>query len=341
MSTSSHGEPAPGAHARNARSRNAHAQRRYASRRCAPRGLVALTGTALLTGFAGVTPAHAVRDLLTTRALSMGGALRAAATGTSAPLLNPATLATSRSYVVDTLYQFRSTDDSSQFFAAIADSVTTTVAAALYYSYGSADPRRTMAQPDGPAIALTEKHQNHEIGGTLAVPLGEWLAIGVTGRYLHYRVDPPSNAPASASKTRLSHFTLDAGGTVSLGERLRVGVIGYNLIPVDDRLSPQGLGLGLAFSSGAGLTLAFDSVLDFSSDPKALSATLHGGLELLVGESYALRAGAQHDTFLQASYVTAGVGLLSSRVGLELGLRQQVDGGTGTLISAAIKVFVQ
>lgn len=271
----------------------------------------------------------------------MGGALRAAATGTSAPLLNPAALANARVYVVDTLYQFRSTDDASHFFAAIADSITSSVAAALYYSYGTASPRRTVPQLEGAALALTEKHQDHEVGGALAVPLGQWLAIGVTGRYLHYRVNPAADAPATATRTRLSHFTMDAGATLRLGELLRVGVIGYNLIPVHDLLYPRALGLGVALSTGTALTLAFDSVLDFTSDPESVSATLHGGLELLAGESYALRAGAQHDTFLKASYFTAGVGLLSSRVGLELGLRQQVDGGTGTVISAAIKVFVQ
>lgn len=309
-----------------------------------PRGwlsLAAATGLILLAGLASVAPAHAARDLLTTRALSMGGALRAAATGTSAPLLNPATLTAARVYVMDTLYQFRSTDDASHFFAAIADSVTSTLGAALYYSYGNASPRRTLPQDGAPALSLTEKHQEHELGGALAVPLGEWLSIGVTGRYLHYRVDPPANAPSDALRTRLSRFTMDTGAALRLGEIFRFGVIGYNLIAVDDQLCPRALGLGVALTTGKALTLAFDSVLDFTSDPKALSATLHGGLELLAGESYALRAGAQHDTFLQASYVTAGVGLLSSRVGLELGLRQQVDGGTGTLISTAIKVFVQ
>ncbi|MCA9670059.1 MAG: hypothetical protein KC503_30900 [Myxococcales bacterium] len=284
--------------------------------------------------------AAAARDLTGARSMALGGALRAQPAGVAGPLLNPAGLSMARMYSISAIYQYRGSDQASQMNAAVIDSVTAKLAAGLFYSFTHASPERTLALPNG-AYKLEETLNTHEVGLSLAYPLGNIAMIGVTGRYVNKQGTLPDDAPTGLSTADVSRFTMDVGGLVRLGQLFSVAVVGYNLIAVGDRDFPRSLGLGAAFTPAPVLSLMFDSVIDFSSDPEKAKASFHGGAEVFLAKMYAIRGGAMHDMLRRASYVTGGLGLVSRRIGVEFGLRQMVDGGSETLVSFQLQLFLQ
>src|SRR5262244_3539428 len=101
------------------------------------------------------TPARADEELGSARALGMGDALRAAATGSAAVHLNPSGLTLIPNFVE----------------VSVADSITSRVAAAVYFDYESADVK------DGSGAKLGDR-SGWESGVALALPLTEWLSLG-------------------------------------------------------------------------------------------------------------------------------------------------------------------
>jgi len=294
----------------------------------------------LLTIFAALLVASpskpaAAKDLVGTRASGMGGALRAAAVGSAAPLLNPAGMSLAKTYIINALYQFRGSDSASQVHASIVDSTTSRVAAALFYNFVHATPSYSY---QGHKVEQTD--QTHEVGLALSMALGSWLTVGATTRYINHGSEVPEDTPAGLTLADISTVTLDVGGVLRPFQGLNIAVVGYNLVPVDPQLFPQALGLGASYQFGTTFLAEFDSVLDFTSDPEKLTASFHGGAELFLAKRYAIRAGAMHDMHRDATYVTGGFGLVFRRFGLDFGLRQQVDGGVETLAAFSASLFL-
>ena len=298
-------------------------------------------GVAALLSVLTLGNAAAARDLQGTRAMGMGGTLRAAATGPAGPLLNPAGMSLGRQYVISALYQFRASDSASQVHVSVVDSVTAKMAAGLYYSFVHATPEQSLALGSGDTFKLEEKLKTHEVGLSLSYPLGKIATIGFTSKYVNHSGELPEDAPEDVTTADVSRFTMDVGGIARLGNSIYLGVVGYNLIAVGDISFPRSLGMGLAFRS-ASFMAEFDTVLDFSSDPDdEVKPSYHGGIELALAKKYAVRTGVMHDTLRAATYVTGGFGLRSKTIVLSFGLRQMVDGGAETLVGFSAQLFLQ
>jgi hypothetical protein len=300
-------------------------------RRC----VACLTFWALLGG----TTAAAAQDVYGTRSLGMGGALRAAPSGDSAVLLNPAGMTLTRAFQINSLYQYRVSDSASIFNVSVVDSVTTRVAAGLFYTLTRASPERRLALGGGKTFDLNETVTNHEAGLSLAYPLGSILHLGMTNKYVRHEVQQPANTPTSLQYSGTQGYTMDLGAVLTVIPNLNLAVTGHNLVAIDPTLCPRLLGLGASYSFGNVFLAEFDSVLDFSSAP-TLKAAFHGGGELFLAQTYGLRAGAMHDMLRQATYVTAGFSLVSARIGVDFALRQMIVGGAETMVAASVRVFL-
>ena len=295
---------------------------------------------AVLLPLAVSAPAFAALDLQGTRSIAMGGALRASPTGESAVLLNPAGMSLLRSYIVSGLYQFRVSDEASLVNATVVDSATNRIAAGLFYSFSHASPTKVLALPGGKAFDLEETIMTHEAGLAMAYPFGNYLHIGLITRYVNVTVEQPEGTPAAVKLEDIDSVTMDFGAIVSPFKSLRLAVVGYNVIPVEGDAFPIQLGLGISYSFGAKFLAEFDTVLDFSRE-ETVAASYHGGVELFMASLVALRAGFQHDTVREASYASGGVGFITKKVGIDLAVRQMVDGGAETLLAVSIRMFVQ
>ncbi len=295
---------------------------------------------ALALSLAWAPPAAATLDLQGTRSVGMGGGLRASAAGESAVLVNPAGLFLTKSYVINALYQFRVSDSAHLVNVSVVDSMTTMLAAGLFYSYSHAEPSRHIAQGGGlTAFHLEETLQTHEAGLALAYNISDFLLIGLNIRYVNIEVEQPTGTPEAWVRDTTHTASMDIGGILRPWQGLHIAVVGHNLIPIEGTQFPMQLGMGLAYQFGSYLLAEFDTVLDFSTD-ETLAASFHGGAEIFIKNTVAIRGGAAYDMFQEATYVTAGLGVVTRKVGLDFGLRQMVDAGAETLVAFSIRLFM-
>src|SRR5579883_2151648 len=102
----------------------------------------AALAVAVLCSLVGVEGrAHAQADVTGARAIGMGEAMRSIATGNEAIIYNPAGMALVRQYVVEADYGFRVETLGHQLHVSVVDSVTSKLAAGLYYAYVNESPQ--------------------------------------------------------------------------------------------------------------------------------------------------------------------------------------------------------
>jgi hypothetical protein len=260
--------------------------------------------------------ADSLGDDLGVRALGQGEAVRAAAWGAAATRINPAGAALTRAYAIEGTFGFRPDDGGTIAGASICDSVTSRVAACVYYSYID-------STPEGGETSL------HDVGLSLAVPLADKLMLGVTGRYVDYSETGVAAAPEDNSRD--GAFVMDAGLILRIIPELALAGVGYNLVGHDDDNFPRGLGAGLALTLADRFTLGTDAVWNLDAAEGETGGRYGVGAEFFASadegqQGYPIRAGYVYDAGRDAQYVTGGLGFMTPRVGLEVGLRQQVAG---------------
>jgi hypothetical protein len=202
------------------------------------------------------------------------------------------------------------------------------VAACLYYTHLSAD-----VTLDGQG-----SRYRHDVGLTLAVPLAEGLSLGVTNRYISYSENLPDLSMVDQSH---SGFLLDAGLSYRVAPSLALALVGYNLVGNDDGLYTRALGFGLAWNASANLLFAADGRYDLDKS----HGRYGGGAEYLFSgadgqQGVPVRAGYVYDSAASASYLTAGLGFVTPRVGIDLGGRRQVTQGDELMLQLSLRVFL-
>jgi hypothetical protein len=281
----------------------------------------ALAGALLL----GAVPAGADNDALSPRAMGVGESLRAAATGSLATRINPAGLALVRTYVLEAAYGYRPVDKSHIQAVSVCDSVTTRVGACLFYTHLSADPSEMGSR------------SLHEVGITTAVPLGGF-SLGMTQRYVTYKESVMEEVPVDSSH---KGYLVDVGLTYRLMPMLTMALVGYNLIGADEDRYARAIGGGLAFNAFSRLLLSADARYDLERE----AGRYGGGLEYLFPgadgqQGIPVRAGYVYDAGTKGSYVTAGLGFITPRVGLDLAARKQVAEGDELMMQLSLRLFL-
>src|SRR6266705_2632873 len=84
--------------------------------------------------------AQAQQNMVSVRALGMGKTVRATATGTKAPMFNPAGMSLVKQYVIEGMYSFSVEDLGHHVHVSVVDSITSRVAAALFYTFIYTEP---------------------------------------------------------------------------------------------------------------------------------------------------------------------------------------------------------
>jgi hypothetical protein len=165
---------------------------------------------------------------------------------------------------------------------------------------------------------------------------------------------PKGTVPAQLTLDAVNSVTFDVGIIVRLGSKFNVGVIGYNLWDHGSRESPLSLGIGLAYMPLPQLSINFDTVINFTgyqqykldeatgkvSLDQRTTTRLGPGIEWLVANKVPLRIGLVYDSGLPATYLTAGLGYLSTSWGIDLGYRAKVQGGIENFLMLGIRIFV-
>jgi hypothetical protein len=307
--------------------------------------------------------ATAQADFVGARALGMGEALRANATGAEGPILNPAAMSLQRQYVIEGMYGIRIEDIGHHANVSVVDSVTARVAAGLFYTYIYSSPKLGFNWAGGRVENATITRTGHTAGLALSIALGDKFLIGANIKYLHLDTTAPlpmNTQPPTLTLDTVNGITFDLGMIVRLGDKFNIAAIGYNLWDHGSRESPLSLGVGLSFIPTPAFNINFDTVINFTGYREAVynpdgsvakldsrvTARLGPGLEYLVAQKVPIRAGVVYDTAYQgnnsrgATYLTLGLGYLSTQFGVDLSYRVKVEAGLENFLMAGIKLFV-
>ncbi len=258
--------------------------------------------------------AYDMGEVPTARGMGMGGALNAIGVSTPGIFMNPANLGLARVYHLEAFGGYAPEAQRQTYGAAIADSLVNAqhIAGGLGGSWNEIDP-------DGLHRVWTD------VRGSLAMPLGDYLAVGVTGRYLHVdqhvSAGPFGPSPASDGTPTSSVFntgTFDVGATGVLGD-FRLGIVGHNLTNPGTALAPTNLAGGLGYTTQI-FSIEVDGLADFTTFGRTTERVM-GGAELFLAGHYALRAGWRYDTGTQLNTPSLGLGYVDTSWSAEISAR--------------------
>ncbi len=257
----------------------------------------------------------------------MGESMRADSRGAAATTLNPAGIGLSSELSFEGWYN-RHPEDSVSVISVAACDGSSAVPGCYYYRYVRAKPRT-----DGSGATGNDNQRTHEFGMTLARRISPNLIFGTTTKYYDYNTDVAGQVDSSG-------FAFDAG-LIARFAIINLGVVGYNLIGSDEQQFPRGIGTGATLRFGNFLRLAGDAV--WNLDHEAKGGRFGGGLEYFFSPSaaagYPIRVGAVYDTALNTTAFTAGLGIRTHKVGLDVGASRQLRGGDETSIVASLRLF--
>ena len=274
------------------------------------------------------------RDTMDPRILAMGGALRAAPSGPGSVYMNPANLAMVPLYHVELMYQYTGNDDMHMTGIAIADSVTSVLAAGASFNYSWIGEEFT-------------NHKSYDGRVSLSAAFGNVFYLGLTGRYLYlanntgrkHRGPGGVAALPGTLDTQVDGMTLDAGASLRLGGMLTLAAVGYNLTYTESVYAPLKLGGAAAFQLGPKVVLETDLVTDFTSYEKNVYELRAGG-EFFVGGYVPLRAGYVYDSFLRVHSMSAGIGYVDDRFAIDFAYVQELKKEGELMIAVGFKYFV-
>lgn len=273
----------------------------------------------------------------TPRSVALAGALRALSNSTDAVFLNPANMAAARVYHVGGSAQIWPQAERQSYGAAAADS------ARRHGIAGGLAANWTRQDPDG----VDRKAFDFRLA--LAAPLSDEFLVGGAVRYLSLTEDGfpsgadglrPSAAAAGLNGDEIvADLTFDAGLTLKPVRELSLSLVGQNLSDAGHGFLPLLLGGGVGYGTES-LSLEVDVVSDFTTfDDAALR--FQGGGELLLADSFPLRAGYGYDEGLDMQFLSGGFGYLSRQFSLDAGVRGAVAGPASITFVIGFKYHVE
>ncbi|WP_157070320.1 hypothetical protein [Sandaracinus amylolyticus] len=264
----------------------------------------------------------------TTRGLAMGLGARASAASTSALQYNAAGLTIGRVYHIESVAGYEPGTTRFSVGAAVVDSYSSPIAMGMSYRY---------------------IHGNGEYGHggmegrlSLALPIGDAFAIGVSGRYMSYWRE---GQPEGDTRGPFAEgVTVDAAIRVMPIEGLHIAALGFNLIDHGTSLVPRLVGGSASYTIDRMVTIAFDGLADLSTfynvDGSLRPEAAFGGAVEVFISGVPIRAGYSFDTGRDIHYVTAGLGYVTQDWGLDFSWRQQVVGDDDTWLLLGFRYFV-
>ena len=266
-------------------------------------------------------------DLFGPREIAVGESMRADARGHLATTLNPAGLSLSKQLVFHGSYGFRGEDSASAVAVSACDS-TVPFPGCFYYNYFAAEP----------AVAGANMSRRlHQFGVTMSRAITQRLLIGVNSKYFDYNSNLDGEEDSSG-------FAVDAGLILRATEGANLAFVGYNLVAKDSAQYPRALAAGASVRPFGSLSLSFDALWEVGGDDEMKSGGRYGGggeffLSSDSQSGFPIRGGVVYDDALDATYATGGLGFVSTRLGIDIGLRKQVEGGDELMVHAGLRLF--
>lgn len=253
------------------------------------------------------------------RAMGMGDAFTASATGAGALFHNPAGMSSLMMYSVEASYAHDMSTGVNSIHASITDGKSNPMlGGGVGYTFSTSSDSAELASFVG-----------HDIYGALAVPaIPGLLIVGLGIHYLDYSRFDVAYAQG---------VTLDAGVLASLGDFFSVGIATRNILDVEDSGRPLETRFGVNYHNYV-FQLGVDTVLDFGGGETDVSYAV--GAEVMLGGMVPIRLGYLRDPGQAQQSFSAGVGYRSSLLGGDLLFRQDLEEGDRRMVGLALNLYL-
>jgi len=278
---------------------------------------------------------------MTIRAMGMGDALGAAASGDNALFLNPAGMSLVNAYSLTGWYQYAVRREGHIAHVSVVDAVTSRrVHAGLYYTFHYSRPE--VFEPRLQR-SIKLKVQGHETGLAISVPIGQYVILGAQASYVFLerttQVPGDEEGKTTDASTKKNTTGITTGIVIRPTQSFNIGVVGRNLVPTHTIENPTELIVGAAYSFKRVVLVDCDLVLNFDTPERKQMVGVRGGLEVFIKGQFSIRGGTWYAGYPGATYVTAGFGYISTKVAVDVGFAQQVDGGVETRFGLGLRLF--
>jgi hypothetical protein len=264
----------------------------------------------------------------TPRGLALGTGLRASSVSTSALAYSPAALALGNLYHIEGNVDYLAALNTVALGAAAVDSSTSKIGAGIAL-------RGFLSGDDGNSTSAGHDYNGLDGRVGIALSLSDAFSLGVGGRYISLSTEDDRGSDAKLAQG----FTMDASLRIIPVSGLQIDLAALNIIDLDSPFVPVTLSASVAIAAAQSLSLGMDVLADMTTfDGPYL--TLGGGVEYLGGNSVPIRAGYSYDFAREIHSLGVGIGYTDQRIGLDLGLRQELAGGSDTRVMAAIRYYV-
>jgi len=283
---------------------------------------------------AGGTPraaAQSASDVYGTRALGMGGAVRALATDGTALDLNPAALGLLGAYLVEIDSRTYPTESGEMLRLTFIDHLTSKLATAASWSWFTADALPVEGNPSwvvvGEPTGQLEAYRAQDYKLGFALPIGPF-AVGTTFAWHRYRQALETRLEETDSRSR---FTMNGGLMYVPKPFLRLALSGAHLIPTGLVSRPTTVGLGVAALAGNIAMAEADVAMDLTTGRDLIDAeriswdtvgfNLNLGAQITLWRFVPFRLGYYSESAIDAHYLTSGIGLEAPMFRLNYAIR--------------------
>lgn len=244
------------------------------------------------------------------RLLSLAESQRALTSGNDSIFVNPAGLAMSKFFALETNYGDNFEGGLRRVNVSAVDSQAGPVAGGLSYLNSS--------EIRGYVGAMERRLYGHRFDLSLAMLVVDSLSIGVTGRYATYS---ESLDDVEVEEGGFNKFDIDIGMQYRLQNGLAFGGAVYNLVPDDEAkaYTPRSYGLGVGWANEM---FSIESDMRYNLENGKARFSLGGSVTL--GDVFPVRLGGAYDRFDESWHIAFGAGIQSKEFGLDVGYRQQV-----------------
>src|SRR5436190_729875 len=215
----------------------------------------------------------------------------------------------------------------------------------LLLAAGAAAADNRVQDPGSPWPTTVEPPRAAAMGGAhAAIATGnDAMSVNPAGlgqvRRYHLEVDGLYDAKFHTPEGLVQKFVQDVGFLSRRGNFSWAAVV-QNLSIDKVPLFPILATAAIAWGTDSDWHLAFDYKADFS-DTSSIKSRLAGGVEILLADAIALRGGATWDASAQQWWLSAGVGLLSEKGGIQLVWRRRIEGPYDQFFQAGLTVYLQ
>ena len=270
----------------------------------------------MMAGAAGAQASSPVvgpdlRDLMQARNLAMGGAYESLGYGAEVISGNPAALTLYKRYQIEANGGWDIPSGYATGGVSLADSASNALGMGISYNFVT--------------YGAFERRWAHLTTVAFALPIADWLHLGVSGRH-----------QVITGATNTNSITLTAGIIIKPFQWLSMGFSGHNLIPNYNSDITRYFVASISSQIAGQLSPVFDLRMDFNQAIPRLA--YHAGLEWLIAMRFPLRVGYQHDNIGNHQYLSGGVGWFVEGSGFDLSYRHELKGSEGKLLALTVKI---